>query len=349
MDTTTQIGTHQGKAQGMRPVFSRRVLELDYASAAAEIERSIRDITARSLRRRGLVLGVSGGIDSSVCACLAARALGKDRVRAILMPERDSSPSSLEKGKAACAVAGIKYEINDLTNALEALGCYRKRDEAIRKVFPNYRAGDRFKIVVAGDVMGSDRVSFFSLVVELSAEGGKQVSKRMPLDVYLAMVAATNLKQRVRKMTEYTLADELNYGVIGTPNRLEYDQGFFVRGGDGLADVKPIALLYKTQVFGMGRFMGLPKEITEQTPSTDTYSLPQTQEEFYFALPYHEMDLMLWAYIHAVPAAEAGKVMNLTETQVQRVYKDIEMKRQQSQLLHRAAILPQEYDWSVGG
>lgn len=329
--------------------FSRDVLRMDCASAVQEIEQSLRAITGRRLRRRGLVLGVSGGIDSSVCAVLAARALGPDRVRALLMPERDSSPSSLEKGKAACATAGIKYEIRDLTASLEALGCYAKRDAAILKVFPQYRPGDKFKITVAGGVTESDRVNFFSLVVQLSSEGGRLVTARLPVDSYLAIVAATNLKQRVRKLTEYTLGEELNYGVIGTPNMLEYDQGFFVRGGDGLADVKPIAHLHKTQVFELGRFLGLPREITEQTPSTDTYSLPQTQEEFYFALPYHEMDLMLWAYMHHVPAAQAAPVMRLTPQQVERVYRDIQLKRRASLALHAPAVLIRAHDWGADG
>ena len=161
----------------------------------------------------------------------------------------------------------------------------------------------------------------------------------MPADAYLAIVAATNLKQRVRKMLEYTRADELNYAVIGTPNRLEYDQGFFVRGGDGLADVKPIAHLYKTQVFALGRHFGLPPSITEQTPSTDTYSLPQTQEEFYFGIPYAQMDLLLWAYIHAVPPHEAGAVMGMTPQQVERVYRDIEAKRRVARQLDSRALL----------
>jgi NAD+ synthase len=330
--TTTSVKNTTG-------AFSRDAMSLDHEAATAHIEKTLRSALSERLRRRGLVLGVSGGIDSSVCAVLAARAVGPQRVVALLMPERESSPSSLENGKAACATAGIQYEIHDLTPTLEALGCYRKRDEAIRRILPAYRSGDRFKIAVAGDVTGSDRVSFFMLVVELSAEGGKVVRERMPADVYLAIVAATNLKQRVRKMMEYTRADELNYAVIGTPNRLEYDQGFFVRGGDGLADVKPIAHLYKTQVFSLGRHLGLPRAVTEQTPSTDTYSLPQTQEEFYFGVPYAQMDLLLWAYIHRVTPAAAAGVVGFTPEQVERVYRDIEAKRRVAIQLDGHAIL----------
>jgi len=321
-------------------VVNPKVLELDYAKAARDVEQWMRTSAAQRLHRRGFVLGVSGGIDSSVCGMLAARAAGPQRVKALLMPERDSSPESLEKGKTVCAAAGIEYEVHDIAPALEALGCYRLRDEAIRQVFPTFRPGDPFKIAVAGDTAHEDHVSYFSLIAELSAEGNRRVSARMPVDVYLAIVAATNMKQRVRKLLEYSLADRLNYAVIGTPNRLEYDQGFFVRGGDGLADLKPIAHLYKTQVFGMARWLGLPPVITEQMPSTDTYSLPQTQEEFYFRLPYGQMDLLLWAYIHQVPAESAAQSLGLETRLVAWVYKDIEAKRRVADRLDGAALLP---------
>jgi NAD+ synthase len=320
------------------PTVTTEVLNLDYAKAAQTIEQGMRAAASR-LSRRGYVLGVSGGIDSSVCAMMAARAVGSHRVFALLMPETDSSPESLEKGRTVCAAAGIESEVVDIAPALAALGCYRLRDEAIRKVFPSFVAGDRFKIAVGGDTAHADHVSYFSLIAELSAEGNRRVTARMPVDVYLAIVAATNMKQRVRKLLEYSRADALNYAVIGTPNRLEYDQGFFVRGGDGLADVKPIAHLYKTQVFGMARWLGLPPVITEQMPSTDTYSLPQSQEEFYFRLPYGQMDLLLWAYVHRVPAESAAASLGLETKQVAWAYRDIEAKRRVADRLDGPAQL----------
>lgn len=320
-------------------IVNPKVLELDYAKAAGEIEQWMRTAAAQRLQRRGFVLGVSGGIDSSVCAMLASRAAGAHRVKALLMPERDSSPESLEKGKTVCAAAGIEYEVHDISPALEAMGCYRLRDDSIRQVFPTFSPGDPFKIAVAGESAKENHVTYFTLIAELSAEGNRRVSARMPVDVYLAIVAATNMKQRVRKLLEYSLADRLNYAVIGTPNRLEYDQGFFVRGGDGLADLKPIAHLYKTQVFALGRWLGLPSVITEQMPSTDTYSLPQSQEEFYFRLPYGQMDLLLWAYIHAIPAESAAKSLGLEASQVAWIYRDIEAKRRVANRLDGAALL----------
>lgn len=335
-------------ATGTPGTFSMDVLRMDLEAEAVHICDAIRRTTATNFRKRGLVLGVSGGIDSACCGALAARALGAARVQCLLMPERDSSPGSLIKGKALCDRFGLPYEIVDLTPALEAMGCYAWRDRAIRRIAPEYRPGDRFKIAVAGDVLGSDRLNYFTLVVELSATGQtRQV--RMPVDVYLEIVAATNMKQRLRKATEYSHADRLNYGVVGTPQRLEYDQGFFVRGGDGLADIKPIAHLYKTQVYALSRHLGVPDSICTSTPSTDTYSLPQTQEEFFYALPYERMDLALWAYTNGVRAEEAGRVMGLSGKQVERVYRDIEAKRRMSRVLGGPAELSREFVWGGRG
>jgi NAD+ synthase len=316
--------------------FHRRVLDLDLAAESVRIEEAIREMVSQRLRKRGAVIGVSGGIDSAVCAGLAARALGAERVCGLLMPGRNSAPESSERGRELCETFGFRYERKEIAPPLEALGCYRYRDEAIRKLFPEYRTGQRYKIAIAGDLLDKDRLNFFTLVLE-SADG-TQERRRMPVDVYLAIVASTNMKQRIRKLIEYHEAERLNYAVIGTPNRLEYDQGFFVRGGDGLADLKPIAHLYKTQVYALAEHIGVPESIRRQTPSTDTYSLPQTQEEFYFALPYHEMDLLLYAYVHEVPAEETGRALGHSREQVERAFRDIEAKRRTAALLHQHAL-----------
>jgi NAD+ synthase len=180
-------------------------------------------------------------------------------------------------------------------------------------------------------------LNYFNLVVE--SPDGRLDKKRMPADVYLQVVAASNMKQRTRKMLEYYHAEHLNYAVLGTPNRLEYELGFFVRGGDGLADVKPIAHLYKTQVYALARYLGVPEDICRQEPSTDTYSLPQTQKEFYFAIPYDQLDLLLHAFAHGVTPSEAGEVLGLSSKQVERVYRDIAAKQRVAALLNQAPIL----------
>ncbi len=320
-------------------MFSRDVLRIDPPQAAEQIEKAIREQVLGTLKRRGAVLGISGGIDSSVVAALCTRALGKERVVGLLMPERDSSDDSLQLGRMLAEHLGIRHVVENISAALAGFGCYERQTEAIRTVVPAYGEGWRCKLSLPSLLEG-DRLNITSLVVE--DPEGKRQTVRMPLAGYLQLVAATNFKQRSRKMMEYYHADRLNYAVAGTPNLLEYDQGFFVKQGDGAADFKPIAHLYKTQVYALAEYLGVPAEIRARPPSTDTFSLPQSQEEFYFALPYREMDLCLWAHNHGTPAAQAAEVLGLSAAQVERVYRDIEAKRRVGRYLHMAPLLAGE-------
>jgi NAD+ synthase len=323
---------------GLEPntTFSKDALAIDAGAVVAEIAEAIRAQVMGTLRRRGLVVGLSGGIDSSVVASLAVRALGKERVLGIFMPERDSSDDALSLGKVIADHLGIPTVLENIGPGLRALGCYDRQEEAIRKVVPQYGEGWKCKLTLPS-VLDSDRISVSLLTAQ--APDGTNTTSRMPPDAYLQLVAATNYKQRVRKLTEYYHADRLHYAVAGTPNRLEYDQGFFVKQGDGAADVKPIAHLYKTQVYAIAEYLGVPAEIRSRPPTTDTFSMPQTQEEFYFALPYDRMDLCLYAYNHGVPSAEVARVLGLQIEQVERVFKDIVQKRRTTSYLHAPPLL----------
>jgi len=161
----------------------------------------------------------------------------------------------------------------------------------------------------------------------------------MPLEVYLGIVATTNMKQRTRKQLEYYHADRLQYAVAGTPNRLEYDQGFFVKNGDGAADVKPIAHLYKSQVYQLAAYLGVPEEIRNRPPTTDTYSLAQTQEEFFFGIPLATLDRCIYALDHGITAEEVAPAVGLTAEQVLDVYRDIAGRRRTTRYQHEAPLL----------
>jgi NAD+ synthase len=310
-------------------------LKLDLHAEAERIARRLREILSREVPRRGFVVAMSGGIDSSVSVASCVRAVGPKRVFGLLLPERDSSSESTTRGRLLARHLGIECELVDIGPTLEAIGCYRWRDDAIRRAFPDYDGSWKNKIVISGGLEG--RINHFKLVVQLPS--GDIVERTLGLREYLQLVAATNFKQRIRKTLEYFHADRLNYAVVGTPNRLEYDQGFFVKNGDGSADVKPIAHLYKTQVYAMARHLGLPAEICDAVPTTDTYSLPQGQDEFYFALPYPQMDLALWALNNGHSAAEIGQAIGIPLDRAERLCADIVAKRKAARHLHTNAVL----------
>jgi NAD+ synthase len=313
------------------PNFSVASLAIDCDAEIERIAAALRTQLRGAVRRRGLVLGLSGGIDSSVCAGLAARAVGPQNVFCLFMPESDSDPESLRLGRLVAETFGLQSVVEDIAPALAAMGCYERRDGFIRQVEPGYGPGWRSKIVIDSPLTtGGYNIS--SLVVQ-SPEGATR-KHRLPAPVYHGIVATTNMKQRTRKQVEYYHADRLNYAVIGTPNRLEYDQGFFVKNGDGAADVKPIAHLYKSQVYQLAERLGVPEEVRRRPPTTDTYSLPQTQEEFYFALPYEGMDLCLYGLDNDIPVADVARAAKLTEEQVNRVWTDIAAKRKVARYLH---------------
>lgn len=322
-------------ASSKPPILDASVLTLDCAAEADRIATRFTEIVGSDLRKRGVIIALSGGVDSSVCAALAVKAFGAGKVYGLMLPERDSSPTSLTRATLIAKQFDIEYSVVDIAPTLDALGCYRWRDDAMRAVFPDYAANWKSKITIAGGRDGA--FNYFKLVVQDPA--GEMHEKRLPPREYLQIVAATNFKQRVRKMLEYFHADRLNYAVIGTPNRLEYDQGFFVKNGDGAADVKPIAHLYKTQVYAMARHLNIPDEICSAAPTTDTYSLQQGQDEFYFVLTYDKMDIALWALNHGVPAEKTAAHLKIPTQQAEFVYQDILAKRRATRYLHASPVL----------
>jgi NAD+ synthase len=246
------------------------------------------------------------------------------------MPERDSSADTLELSRSVAAAFGIETVLEEITDILDSAGCYTRRDEAFQAIIPEYGPGWKAKLVLP-PLMGSDTFRVFSVVAR-SPEGVSR-HERVELGPYRQIVAATNFKQRVRKMLEYYHADRLDYAVAGTPNRLEYDLGFFVRNGDGSADVKPIAHLYKWQVYALAEHLGVPEQVRRRTPTTDTYPLEQDQEEFYFALPYEQMDICLYARLHGYAAEEVAEVVGISGRDAERVYRDIDAKRRVAAIL----------------
>lgn len=316
--------------------FSKDILRIEPEKEVDKICNKLRSLLSKKFKRRGYVVGLSGGIDSSVTAALAAKSIGPERVLALLMPERHSSEDTLDLSSSVADHFSIPYVHEDITEILKAVGFYRRYNDAVSEVIPQYGKDWKSKIVIP-NVLKRSGFNLFSIVAQ--DPDGNTISARLPLKAYLAIVAATNFKQRIRKMLEYYHADRMNFAVLGTPNRLEYDQGFFVKLGDGAADVKPIAHLYKSQVYDLAAYLDVPAEIRRRPPTTDTYSLAQGQDEFYFSLPYDKMDLCLYGKNNGVPVETVADVLELTPEQIQRVYDDIDTKRATTRYLHLSPLL----------
>lgn len=319
--------------------FTSAVLAIDPSKELHALESWIRKVVCNELRRKGVVVGLSGGIDSSVTAAICTRALGADRVLGLLMPEAESSAESEELGSIIAKHLGIRTVRECITPALQACGCYEKRDAAIQKVLPAYRGDWKSKIALP-NMLERDRYPVY--FVYARDPSGREYRVRLTAEASLEIVAATNFKQRVRKMCEYHHADRLQYAVAGTPNRLEYDQGFFVKMGDGAADIKPIAHLYKSQVYQMAEWLGIPAEIRRRPPTTDTYSLGQSQEEFYFSIPLEKMDLCLYGREHEVQPEVVAEAVDLTAEEVVRVYQQIDARRRMAHYLHCPPLVFEE-------
>jgi len=304
--------------------FNKHSLDIDAAKATDDLCRTIREQVRDRCKRTGAVIGISGGIDSSVVAALCARALGPKRVVGIMMPEKDSSSDSKSLAQILAEKFGFETVEESISDGLTGLGCYQRRDEAIRSVFPNYDDSYMAKITIPTNILEKESYNFFELTIE--DKEGRSETKRLPLKAYLQIVASTNLKQRLRMTTLYYHAEKRNWAVIGTGNKDEHEQGFFVKYGDGGADLKPIAHLFKIQVFQLAEYLGVPEEIINRTPTTDTYSADTTQEEFFFGLDFYRMDMLWHAMENSVPPAQAADVLGISEEQAARAYANIKRK-----------------------
>ncbi len=304
--------------------FTKDSIKLDPAKTVENVNTKLKEDVIKKLKKRGAVVGISGGIDSSVVLALCAKTFGPSKVLGIMMPEFDSNPDSKELATQLANKFGVEYVVEDMTDALKGFGCYTRRDEAIKRVFPEFNSSYKAKIILPTNILDKDTLNIFQLMI-ITPDGEKK-TKRLPLKEYLQIVAASNFKQRSRTSMLYYHADARNWAVIGTGNKNEHEQGFFVKYGDGGADVKPIAPFFKTQVFQMAEYLEVPEEIQKRTPTTDTYSAEQTQEEFFFRLPFDILDTIWYGWEKNVDLSEIANILNLKKEQVENVIHDIKRK-----------------------
>ena len=304
--------------------FTKVSIKINPAEETKELVGQLKEDVFNKLKKRGAVVGISGGIDSSVVLALCAKTFGPDKVLGVMMPESDSNPDSLILARKLAGKFNVEYVVEDMTAALAGFGCYRRRDEAIKRVFPEFDSTYKAKIILPKNLLEKETLNVFQLTI-ISPEG-EQKTSRLPLKEYLQIVAASNFKQRSRMSMLYYHAESKNYAVIGTGNKNEHEQGFFVKYGDGGADAKPIAHLFKTQVFQLAKYLDVPEEIQNRTPTTDTYSAEQTQEEFFFRLPFKTLDTIWYGWENKVSSDQIAASLNLKPDQVDNVIHDIQRK-----------------------
>lgn len=318
--------------------FTKDIILLDNLEyVVGQITEKMREDITHRFRRNGAVVGISGGIDSSVCMALAAKAFGSEKVLGIMLPEKDSNPDSEILARELATKFGVKAIKEEITGALSGFGCYERRDEAVKRVFPEYDPETwKMKIGIRQSGVFSNLPPVFYLTVIDSHGNAKD--KILPATEYLQIVAASNFKQRTRMSMLYYHAEALHYAVVGTPNKHEQEQGFFVKYGDGAGDVMAIGNLYKTQVYQLAEYLGVPKEIIKRTPTTDTYSAEQTQEEFFYQLPFHLMDMFWYGFENGYPASEVAEVMGETPERVEALFRNFERKRKTTEYLRMPPI-----------
>jgi NAD+ synthase len=318
--------------------FSKDIILLDNVEAVVnEIILKLRKDVLFNLKRLGAVVGTSGGIDSSVCLALSAKAFGPEKILGIMMPEKDSSLESEALAKVLASRFGVKTITEDITPALYGFKCYERRDDAVKRIFPEYDPKThKMKIGIKQSGLSNNLPPIFSLTIIDSK--GNQKDQILQVKEYLGIVAASNFKQRSRMTMLYYHAESLHYAVIGTPNKHEQEQGFFVKYGDGGADVMPIGNLYKTQVYQLANYLEVPKEIIERTPTTDTYSAEQTQEEFFFQLPFGLMDRYWFGFENGYSPEEVAEVMGESVDQVRALFKNFERKKRTTDYLRMSPV-----------
>lgn len=317
--------------------FHKDILRIENIELACNaIVEKLKSDTIQKLHRYGGVVGISGGIDSSVTLALAVKAFGPDKVLGIMLPEQDSSPDSAMLAEKLASKMNVKTITENITGALKGFKCYERRDEAVKNVFPEYDPSVYKMKIGIKTLPGSMLPPVFSVVI--IDKNGIEQSKKLPASDYLQIVASSNFKQRARMSMLYYHAERLHYAVIGTPNKHEVEQGFFVKYGDGGADIMPIGGLYKTQVYQLAKYLGVPQEIIDRTPTTDTYSAEQTQEEFFYQLPFEQMDLLWYAYENGYDPAEVASVMGKTEADVRGIFVNFERKGKTTEYLRMAPI-----------
>ena len=272
-------------------------------------------------KKKGVVIGVSGGIDSAVTLTLAVQELGKDNVYGLLLPEKESAASSASLGADICETLGVTYEEVSISPILESLAIYDKKEEIIKRTCPEYDPYIHKTSLVLPDLLNQDLLNV--PYIQLVKNDETIAEHRLKASNYLELIGLQNVKQRSRMLVQYMYAEKMNYAVCGTTNKTEIALGQFVKYGDGGVDIEPLGDCYKTQVYTLAKHLNVNETIIQRSPSADTWSHYTSDEDFYWRMPIHILDQLLYAQEHQLSVEEIEKNTGLSEETINKTQRHI--------------------------
>jgi NAD+ synthase len=294
-----------------------------------EVTKFIKNEVFEIYQKKGIVIGLSGGIDSAITAALSTKSIGSEKILGLILPEKESDVNSKNLALQIAEKYNIDTETIDITNILESFGVYENKEKIVKEKFPNYNEKCKYRVVVPSKLENNIGMPFLEI---LDDENILHKLKISSFD-FLNLTAATSIKHRVRMTMLYNYAEKNNFTVVGTTNKTEYLQGYFVKYGDGGSDIEPLVHLYKTQIYQIANFLKLPEEIINQDASPDVWSFKTSDEEFFYAVPYNIVDLILYGREKNLSINEIIKFSNLESEKIEKLIQFQNQKQNKSQTM----------------